>query len=200
MESWTLSWEGDVKGMFRLNHSSTAQNTSTVNTINHYYLDNHSFEQFMQIPEISPMFYDENDEAIGKLDHRFNTLSKKENIEFMIERMKECEIYPFAWSAESGITEDGQFDIFCKMAEIFINESNTYKYRQTAQKGVPKFVKFSIEPNHGLTPVVYPAGGELDTRHTIKEIQKRKLQLDKARIRKEKLHNQSFFTNYNTQF
>jgi hypothetical protein len=193
MDSWILSWENHTKGMFRLGFDTTGSSEDPVAAINHYYLDNHGFERFMQIDGISPMFNDQSGEIINALDHRFETLSKKENIDFMIQRMKECEITPYGWAVNSGINVDGQFEIFLNMVEIFVDESNNEKYRTLQKNGFPKFVKFMIEPNHDLPPIIYPAGGDFAAEKVAKEMRKHKVQKEKALKRKEKLEQKTFY-------
>jgi hypothetical protein len=178
--------------MFRLGLDTTNANDDPVTVMNHYYLDNHSFERFMQIDGVLPMFNDQSGEIINALDHRFITLSKKENIDFMIQRMKEYEITPYGWAVDSGINVDGQFEIFLKMVEIFVSESNNEKYRTLQKNGMPKFVKFMIEPNHDLPPIIYPAGGDFAAEKVVKEMHKHKVQKEKALKRKEKLEHKTF--------
>ncbi|MDR1917483.1 MAG: hypothetical protein LBQ05_00665 [Christensenellaceae bacterium] len=174
-----LSWLNSVRGMYVLDFFSNdiarygdARTPNLPNItlyMNHLYLDNGLLKEIIKIDGLWPSFKDKNGEIISQMHPLYNTLSHKENIDFIVQRMKECEILPTGLIAENSTTEQQQFMEFCQLAKIFMEESNSKKYDTHDPAKVTQFI---IEPNHNLQTIKYTSRDKVSSKEVIKGIEK----------------------------
>jgi hypothetical protein len=139
------------------------------NRMNHLWLDNGFLKNALKIDGFTPTFKDKNGEIINKMHSLYETLSYKENIDFIVQRMKECEIFPTGLIAKNYMPDKEQFDKFCQFSKMFMDESASKTYNHPDPNRVTQFI---IEPNHNLVEIKYTSRDKVAPDKVIKEMRK----------------------------